>query len=106
MLIDYMVFRSERSHQYNSPPNTPAGLSPNNASSTTNPIYNKLVFANDFILDDQQAAQCNAEDFFAQMTQLIKRLHQMKIAKEEYLLMKAIILSNAGWCPAVSLLSP
>lgn len=30
------------------------------------------------------------------MIQLIQRLHQMKIAKEEYLLMKAIILTNAG----------
>ncbi|KAJ6218303.1 hypothetical protein RDWZM_009460 [Blomia tropicalis] len=84
-----------RSHQYSSPPNTPASLSPNNASSTTNPIFNKLVFATDFIIDEQAAAQCNAEEFFAHMIQLIKRLHQIKIAKEEYLLLKAIILSNA-----------
>lgn len=86
----------DRSHQYSSPPNTPACLSPNNASSTTNPIFNKLVFASDFIIDDQQAAQCNADDLFAHLIHLIKRLHQMKIAKEEYLLMKAIILTNAG----------
>lgn len=88
-----------RSHQYSSPPNTPAGLSPpasNAASSTTTPIFNKLLFATDYILDDQAAAQCNAESFFAQMISLIGRLHQMKIAKEEYLLMKAIILTNAG----------
>lgn len=32
------------------------------------------------------------------MIALIGRLHQMKIAKEEYLLMKAIILTNAGQC--------
>lgn len=84
-----------RSQQYSSPPNTPACLSPSNASSTTNPIFNKLVFATDFIIDDQQAAQCNAEDLFAHLIQLIKRLNQIKIAKEEYLLMKAIILTNA-----------
>lgn len=86
-----------RSQQYSSPPNTPACLSPNNASSTTtNSIFNKLVFATDFIIDDQQAAQCNADDLFAHLMQLIRRLNQLKIAKEEYLLMKAIILTNAG----------
>nr|XP_027197908.1 estrogen-related receptor gamma-like [Dermatophagoides pteronyssinus] len=85
-----------RSQQYSSPPNTPACLSPNNASSTTtNSIFNKLVFATDFIIDDQQAAQCNADDLFAHLMQLIRRLNQLKIAKEEYLLMKAIILTNA-----------
>ncbi|KAH7645734.1 hypothetical protein DERF_006694 [Dermatophagoides farinae] len=84
-----------RSQQYSSPPNTPACLSPSNASSTTNPIFNKLVFATDFIIDDQQAAQCNAEELFAHLIQLIRRLNQLKIAKEEYLLMKAIILTNA-----------
>lgn len=87
-----------RSQQYSSPPNTPACLSPSNASSTTNPIFNKLVFATDFIIDDQQAAQCNAEELFAHLIQLIRRLNQLKIAKEEYLLMKAIILTNAGKC--------
>ncbi|KAI2805860.1 hypothetical protein BLOT_004868 [Blomia tropicalis] len=64
-----------RSHQYSSPPNTPASLSPNNASSTTNPIFNKLVFATDFIIDEQAAAQCNAEEGISSL--------------------KAIILSNA-----------
>ena len=54
------------------------------------------MFASDYILDDQQAAQCNAEEFFSHIIHLVKRLHQMKIAKEEYLIMKALILSNAG----------
>ena len=96
LIFLFSIFFLIRSHQYSSPPNTPASLSPNNASSTTNPIFNKLVFATDFIIDEQAAAQCNAEEFFAHMIQLIKRLHQIKIAKEEYLLLKAIILSNAG----------
>lgn len=98
IIIFFFINIIDRSQQYSSPPNTPACLSPSNASSTTNPIFNKLVFATDFIIDDQQAAQCNAEELFAHLIQLIRRLNQLKIAKEEYLLMKAIILTNAGKC--------
>jgi hypothetical protein len=56
----------------------------------------KLVFANDFIMDDQQASQCRADELFSHSIQLVKRLNLLKIAKEEYLLLKAMLLTNAG----------
>jgi hypothetical protein len=56
----------------------------------------KLVFANDFIMDDQQANQCRADELFNHSIQLVKRLNLLKIAKEEYLLLKAMLLTNAG----------
>jgi hypothetical protein len=58
--------------------------------------YKALVFANDFIMDDQMAVLCKAEELFNHCNELVKRLQHLKIVKEEYLVMKALILTNAG----------
>ena len=66
-------------------------------TSAANPTApSKLFFASDFIMDDQQAFQCRADELFNHSLQLVKRLNLIKVAKEEYLLLKAMILTNAG----------
>ena len=56
----------------------------------------KLVFAADFIMDEAQATLCKTEELFTNCIQLAKRLSALKIAKEEYLVLKALILTNVG----------
>jgi estrogen-related receptor ERR len=80
-----------RSHQLFMPSTTTTSTTSGNSAQQT-----KLVFANDFIMDDQQASQCRADELFSHSIQLVKRLNLLKIAKEEYLLLKAMLLTNAG----------
>ncbi|RWS30537.1 Estrogen-related receptor gamma-like protein, partial [Leptotrombidium deliense] len=54
----------------------------------------KLIFATDFTMDEQQALLCKADEMFNNCVQLIRRLNSLKIAKEEYLLLKALLLTN------------
>jgi len=56
----------------------------------------KLIFATDFVIDEQQASQAEAEEMFYHLIRLVKRLNNLRIAKEEYLLLKAILLTNVG----------
>ena len=55
-----------------------------------------MVFASDFIMDEQLANNCGGDELFTHCIELIKRLDSLKIVKEEYMLMKALILTNAG----------
>jgi hypothetical protein len=73
-------------------------------SGSTSTHQTKLVFANDFIMDDQQATQCRADELFSHSIQLVKRLNLLKIAKEEYLLLKAMLLTNAGIITTLSII--
>lgn len=72
-----------------------------NISNSNNSLYNlesteiRLVFAKDLIIDFKHAVLCGAEDIFYSCVQLIKRLDHLKITPKEYILLKAIILTNA-----------
>lgn len=55
-----------------------------------------VAFASDFIMDDQLAGLLKAEELYNHCVQLVRRLSALKIAKEEYLILKAILLANAG----------
>ncbi|XP_067129553.1 steroid hormone receptor ERR1-like isoform X1 [Centruroides vittatus] len=55
----------------------------------------RLVFASDYIMDEHQASECHAEDFFSHCVQLVQRLDVVGIAREEYLALKALLLTNA-----------
>lgn len=69
----------------------------NSSSSSAQPqVQNKLLFATDFIMDEQLAVQCKAEELFNHCIQLVKRLASLKLAKEEYLVLKALLLTNVG----------
>ncbi|XP_015925326.1 steroid hormone receptor ERR2 isoform X2 [Parasteatoda tepidariorum] len=55
----------------------------------------KLIFTSDFTMDEQQASDCQAVELFSRCIRLVKRLDVLNIAKEEYLALKALLLTNA-----------
>lgn len=69
--------------------------------SNGNSLYNlenteiRLVFAKDLIIDFKHAVACGADEIFYNCVQLIKRLEFLKITPKEYILLKAISLTNA-----------
>lgn len=66
------------------------------ASNSQSQLPIKLIFATDFVIDEQQAVQAEAEEMFYHLIRLVKRLNNLRIAKEEYLVLKAILLTNVG----------
>ncbi|XP_015792177.1 steroid hormone receptor ERR2 isoform X1 [Tetranychus urticae] len=54
----------------------------------------QLIFASDFVMDETQSKQAKAEEMFNSCVKLVKRLNQLRIAKEEYLVIKALLLTN------------
>lgn len=86
---------------------TPSPTSSSSSASTTS-SYNfngnpydldnvgvKLVFAKDLIIDFKHAVTCGADEIFYSCAQLIERLDFLKITRREYILLKAISLTNA-----------
>ena len=73
----------------------------NHGSNINNSLYSlesteiRLVFAKDLIIDFKHAVACGAEEIFYNCVQLIKRLDQLIITPKEYILLKAISLTNA-----------
>lgn len=59
------------------------------------PLTGKLRFASNFTLDDRQARDCGAVDLYNQCVQIADRLERVSIAKEEYYLIKALVLANS-----------
>lgn len=55
----------------------------------------RLVFARDLVIDFKHAVACGAEEIFYNCVQLIKRLDYLKITPKEYIILKAISLTNA-----------
>lgn len=55
----------------------------------------KLVFAKDLVIDFKHAVACGAEEIFYNCVQLIKRLDCLKITPKEFILLKAVSLTNA-----------
>lgn len=49
-------------------------------------------------MDEAQAKQCKAEELFSHCVQLVRRIGSLKPAKEEFLVMKALLLVNVGKC--------
>lgn len=45
-------------------------------------------------MDELQAAQLKAEEMFAVLLQLARRLASLRLAKEEFLVLKALLLTN------------
>ncbi|XP_055381346.1 steroid hormone receptor ERR2 isoform X2 [Condylostylus longicornis] len=58
------------------------------------PYNGKLFFASDFCLDERSAKECGAIEFFHHCVQITQRLERLSPSKEEYYLLKALVLSN------------
>jgi len=59
------------------------------------PPSGKLRYAVDFALDEKIAAECKSQEMFAMCLHVIDRLNQLNITREEYLILKAIVLANS-----------
>ncbi|XP_074605251.1 estrogen-related receptor [Brevipalpus obovatus] len=77
-----LAYRTHQHHCSSSSYPTPSGL------------FKQLVFANDFVMDELQAKQAKAEEMYNVCMKLVKRLSQLRIAREEYLVIKALLLTN------------
>lgn len=55
----------------------------------------RLMFASDLVLDERQASECHAEELFIHTAHLVKRLEALSISREEFLTLKALLLTNA-----------
>ncbi|XP_019880248.1 steroid hormone receptor ERR2 isoform X2 [Aethina tumida] len=54
----------------------------------------RLKFATDFTLDEKQSRDCGAIDLYQTCCHVVERLDNLSILKEEYYLLKALVLTN------------
>ena len=59
-------------------------------------LSGRLQFATDLTLDVRQARECRADEMFVHSLHVVERLERLGVQKEEYLLMKALLLINSG----------
>jgi len=95
-----IAYRTQQTFNSNSStPNTPTtpcnSISISNGNSKVNLIIpNRLVFASDFIMEQSHALECGADDIFTNFIHLLRRLIPLSISKQEYVLLKALLLFN------------
>nr|CAH0109836.1 unnamed protein product [Daphnia galeata] len=58
---------------------------------STNP---KLQWSADFGMNEKEARECGMEELFFQCVQIAQRLEQLSVTREEYYLLKALVLVN------------
>ncbi|XP_046402554.1 steroid hormone receptor ERR1-like isoform X1 [Ischnura elegans] len=59
------------------------------------PSNGKLRFSSDFHLDGKQAKECGVLDLYEHCIQIVERLERLGVVKEEYFIMKALVLANS-----------
>lgn len=57
----------------------------------------ELVYAEDYIMDEDQSKLAGLLDLNNAILQLVKKYKSMKLEKEEFVTLKAIALANSGW---------
>ncbi|CAG9764492.1 unnamed protein product [Ceutorhynchus assimilis] len=55
----------------------------------------RLKFATDFTLDEKQSKDCGALELYQTCTHVVERLESLSLLKEEYYLLKALVLTNS-----------
>lgn len=56
----------------------------------------QLVYAEDYIMDEDQSKLAGLLDLNNAILQLVKKYKSMKLEKEEFVTLKAIALANSG----------
>ncbi|KAG8234091.1 hypothetical protein J437_LFUL014620 [Ladona fulva] len=59
------------------------------------PSTGKLRFSSDFHLDEKQAKECGVVDLYEHCIQIVERLERLGVVKEEYFILKALVLANS-----------
>lgn len=60
----------------------------------------KLVYADDYIMDEEQSKLAGLLDLNNAILQLVKKYKSIGLEKEEFVVLKAIALANSGKAPA------
>lgn len=56
----------------------------------------KLVYAEDYVMDEEQSKQAGLFDLNNAILQLVRKFRAMKLEREEFVVLKAIALANSG----------
>lgn len=86
-------YRTQQAYNSNVSGGSSSGVSSSSKSATA---PTKLVFAADFIMEQVDAIECRAEEMFAYCLQLQRRITPLAITKQEFVLLKALLLVNVG----------
>lgn len=68
-------------------------------------LEDKLVYAEDYVMDEEQSRLAGLLDLNNTILQLVKKYKVMGLEKEEFVLLKAIALANSGMSPHASMLT-
>lgn len=68
-------------------------------------LEDKLVYAEDYVMDEEQSRLAGLLDLNNTILQLVKKYKVMGLEKEEFVLLKAIALANSGMSPRASMLA-
>ncbi|XP_015585204.1 steroid hormone receptor ERR1 isoform X4 [Cephus cinctus] len=59
------------------------------------PNCGRLRFAQDFTLDERLARECHCSELYAHCIQIVERIQRLGLAREEYFVLKALVLTNS-----------
>lgn len=68
-------------------------------------LEDKLVYAEDYVMDEEQSRLAGLLDLNNTILQLVKKYKLMGLEKEEFVLLKAIALANSGMTPHTDILT-
>lgn len=61
----------------------------------------EVVFAEDFVLDEEMSRVAGLTELNAAISQLARRFRALNVDREEFVMLKAIALTNSGTCTSV-----
>lgn len=66
------------------------------------PYEDKLVYAEDYIMDEEHSRLTGLLELYLAILQLVRRYKKLKVEKEEFVTLKALALANSGTALAQS----
>lgn len=60
------------------------------------PYEDKLVYAEDYIMDEEHSRLTGLLELYLAILQLVRRYKKLKVEKEEFVTLKALALANSG----------
>lgn len=70
------------------------------------PYEDKLVYAEDYIMDEEHSRLTGLLELYLAILQLVRRYKKLKVEKEEFVTLKALALANSGTALAQPVLQP
>lgn len=60
------------------------------------PFGDELVYAEDYVIDEMRSRVCGLRDLYLCTLHLVHRYRNLRLDKEEYVILKALVLTNSG----------